>query len=92
MSNSSLSLPFSENEIHEAIQQYEGTPFFLYSEKVLQQRAKTLMGAFEATGIPFFNHFAVKANPNPHIVQSIADTGMGTDCSSPFELDLSHRL
>ncbi len=76
MSNTSLILPFSDNVVRQAIEKYEGTPFFLYSEAILQQRARTLMDAFRVLDIPFFNHFAVKANPNPHIVRSITDTGM----------------
>lgn len=88
----SLKLPFTDNDILHAINSYSWTPFFLYSEKIIRQRARTLNKAFEALGVPFYNHFAVKANPNPYIVDILAQEWIWTDCSSMFELDLSQRI
>lgn len=33
-------------------------------------------------------YFAVKALPDPHLIQRMADLGMGFDCASPFEIEL----
>ena len=92
MLNTSLKLPFSEKQIIEATEKCTNTPFFLYSEDLIIKRSLMLQEAFKNAWIDFINHFAVKANPNIHIVDIISKTWMWTDCSSDFEIDLSRRL
>lgn len=84
---SSLNLPFSAEDIQNAISTYGWTPFFLYDERRMQESAKNLNNAFWNAGFEnFINHFAVKANPNRHVLQILAKSGMGMDCSSISEL------
>ena len=40
----------------------------------------------------FTEYFAVKANPNPHILKIMKDCGCGADCSSMAELVISERV
>lgn len=84
---SSLELPFSQQDIENAISAYWDTPFFLYDEKRMQESSQNLKKAFHNAGFEDFkNHFAVKANPNRHVLQILANSGMGMDCSSVSEL------
>jgi diaminopimelate decarboxylase len=68
------------------------TPFFLYDEARIRRNCRTLKAAFTR----FFNRFeplfAVKANPNPHVLKIVLEEGFGFDCSSPSELWLARRL
>ena len=64
------------------------TPFYLYDEKGIRENAKRLHEAF------FWNKgykefFAVKATPNPFLLQILHECGCGCDCSSMTELMLS---
>lgn len=89
----SLRLPFSTDDIHHAIEANKGiTPFHLYSEERIQSSARRLNKAFETVGIPFKNYYAVKACPNPYILEILAKEGMGMDCSSIPELILSEAV
>lgn len=64
------------------------TPFYLYDEDAIRARCQRMAKAFSwCTG--FRNFFAVKATPNPHILQVLLDEGMGADCSSLAELVLA---
>lgn len=67
------------------------TPFYLYDSAGIQHSARTLNQAF-AWNNDFQNFFAVKATPNPAILQLLLDEGMGLDCSSFAELMLAKRL
>jgi diaminopimelate decarboxylase len=89
----SLVLPFSQDQIEKAIQ-VNGwiTPFHLYSEKVMTNTSQNLAKAFANVGLPFKNHYAVKALPNPKVLQILKDQGMGMDCSSVTELMLADRI
>jgi diaminopimelate decarboxylase len=66
----SLALPFTEAEIRKSIA-FNGntTPFHLYSERVIIDTARRLNQVFAEHELPFKNHFAVKALPNPHILE-----------------------
>ncbi len=83
-------LPFTKSQIEEIIKTYP-TPFHIYDEKGLRENAKKLYKAFSR--VPGFkNYFAVKANPNPHIIKILKEEGMGVDCSSLTELILVEKL
>ncbi|MEL7266829.1 MAG: diaminopimelate decarboxylase, partial [Planctomycetota bacterium] len=43
-------------------------------------------------GESFGEYFAVKATPNPHVVDLLRQEGCGADCSSPAELVMCDRL
>jgi diaminopimelate decarboxylase len=75
----------------ERIADHYGTPFHLYDEKGIRETGNTLIQAF--AGIEGFREFfAVKALPNPRIMQIMQSMGFGFDCSSIPELRLSRNL
>eukprot|EP00931_Biecheleriopsis_adriatica_P116768 TRINITY_DN92361_c0_g1_i1.p1 TRINITY_DN92361_c0_g1~~TRINITY_DN92361_c0_g1_i1.p1 ORF type:complete len:459 (-),score=120.56 TRINITY_DN92361_c0_g1_i1:38-1414(-) len=67
------------------------TPFHIYHEESIRQTVRGLNAAFSwCKG--YKNYFAVKATPNPHIMQVLKEEGCGADCSSGTELVLSERI
>jgi diaminopimelate decarboxylase len=74
----------------ETIAQHFGTPFHIYDELGIRQTCQALKQAFSV--VTFREFFAVKALPNPHILQIIRDEGFGFDCSSLAELVLSRQV
>lgn len=63
------------------------TPFYLYSERVLRQQYERFIGAAKAASIPNpIVCFALKANPNPWVVASLAKFGAGADTVSGGEM------
>ncbi len=64
------------------------TPFHLYDEKGIRENAKAVKEAF-AWNKGYKEYFAVKATPNPFLIQILNEYGCGTDCSSLAELELS---
>jgi len=67
------------------------TPFYLYDEKGIRENARALNAAFSwAPG--FQEYFAVKALPNPRILQVLKEEGCGVDCSSECELLLAEMV
>jgi diaminopimelate decarboxylase len=83
-------LPFDESTIRDIIKEHP-TPFHIYDERGIRENARRLNAAF-AWNDGFREHFAVKATPNPHILQILKEEGCGTDCSSLPELVLSERV
>jgi len=68
-----------------------GTPFHIYDEQGIRDTGKVLREAFAPVG-EFQEYFAVKALPNPRILEIMYDMGFGMDCSSIAELELSRRI
>ena len=91
MSTRDLSLPFDKDFI-ESLSEIYPTPFYIYDESAIRENAKKFLDAFSWVPGGFSNHFAVKALPNPSIIEILADEGMGTDCSSLPELMLSEAV
>jgi len=89
MSNSKP-LPFNAATIRSIAEQFP-TPFYLYNEAGIRQTCRTLNAAFSWSP-GFRNYFAVKALPNPHILEIVKSEGLGADCSSPAELMLSDAV
>ncbi len=79
--------PLSAEETRALIERYP-TPFHLYDEATIRANFRRLRDAF-AWAPNFREHFAVKALPNPRIVQLLHEEGAGTDCSSIAELIIS---
>jgi len=79
--------PLSVAETHALIERYP-TPFHIYDEAKIRANFRRLRDAF-AWAPHFREHFAVKALPNPRIVQLLHEEGAGTDCSSIAELMIS---
>lgn len=66
------------------------TPYHLYDEKGIRENARKLYKAF-SWNKGFREYFAVKATPNPTIMNILKDEGCGMDCSSLTELMLCER-
>lgn len=64
------------------------TPFHLYDEKGIRANAQAVKDAF-SWNKGFKEYFAVKATPNPFLIQILHEYGCGCDCSSLAELVLS---
>ncbi|MBQ9927079.1 MAG: diaminopimelate decarboxylase [Lachnospiraceae bacterium] len=84
-------LPFvTKEKVEEIVNQYP-TPFHIYDEKGIRENAKAVKEAF-AWNPGFKEYFAVKANPNPCLIQILREYGCGCDCSSMSELMLSKAM
>ena len=79
---------FATKEIVERIAAQYPTPFYLYDEKGIRENARRINKAF-SWNKGFKEYFAVKALPNPVILQILKEEGCGVDCSSLTELMLS---
>ena len=64
------------------------TPFHVYDEGMLRERARLLKKAF-SWNEDYREYFAVKANPNPHILKILQEEGIKVDCASRTELMLA---
>ena len=78
------------SQVREMAEQYP-TPFHLYDEKGIRENARKLKAAF-AWNRGFREYFAVKATPNPFLMQILREEGIGVDCSSYTELYLSEKV
>jgi len=84
-------IPFVTKEQIEEIVKTIPTPFHIYDEKGIRENAQKLKDAF-AWNKGFKEFFAVKATPNPFLIDILRDYGCGCDCSSLTELMLSHAM
>ena len=78
-------VPFVTLEKLNEITEKYPTPFHLYDEKGIRENAKALKEAF-AWNKGFKEFFAVKATPNPYLINILQEYGCGCDCSSATEL------
>ena len=84
-------LPFvTKDKLDEIMKEYP-TPFHLYDEKGIRENAKALKEAF-SWNKGFKEYFAVKATPNPFLINILREYGCGCDCSSYTELMLSEAI
>ena len=67
------------------------TPFHIYDEKGIRENAQKLKQAF-SWNKGYKEFFAVKATPNPFLIDILRDYGCGCDCSSLTELMLSEAM
>ena len=84
-------IPFVTKEKVEEIVKTIPTPFHIYDEKGIRENAQKLKDAF-AWNKGFKEFFAVKATPNPFLIDILREYGCGCDCSSLTELMLSHAM
>ena len=80
--------PFVTKEMIEEIAKDYPTPFHIYDEKGIRKNAQAVKEAF-SWNPGFKEYFAVKATPNPYLMQILKEYGCGCDCSSMTELMLS---
>ena len=83
--------PFVTLEQLKEITKTYPTPFYLYDEKGIRENAKALKEAF-AWNPGYKEYFAVKATPNPFLINILREYGCGCDCSSMTELMLSDAI
>lgn len=83
--------PFVTKQQVEDIVKDFPTPFYLYDEKGLVDNAKAVYDAF-SWNKGFKEYFAVKATPNPVLMEILKSLGCGFDCSSETELMLSQAI
>ena len=67
-----------------------GTPFHIYDETGIRETGQALKRAFSRLA-DYREYFAVKALPNPSILEIMKDLGFGFDCSSIPELVLGRK-
>ena len=84
-------IPFVTKEKVEEIVKTIPTPLRIYDEKGIRENAQKLKDAF-AWNKGFKEFFAVKATPNPFLIDILREYGCGCDCSSLTELMLSHAM
>ncbi|MDE6875504.1 MAG: diaminopimelate decarboxylase [Lachnospiraceae bacterium] len=84
-------IPFVTKELVEEIAKTYPTPFHIYDERAIRENARRLKAAF-AWNAGYKEFFAVKATPNPYILQILKEEGCGTDCSSMTELMMSEAV
>lgn len=85
-----LELPFTQAKVEEILAKYP-SPVYIYDEKGIRENARSLNEAF-AWNADFKEYFAVKATPNPAILNSLKQEGLGMDCSSLAELLLCQKI
>lgn len=78
--------PFDLAFIEELTARYP-TPFYIYDEQAIRANARRLIAAFDWCET-FQEFFAVKATPNPFLLDILKEEGFGGDCSSLTELML----
>lgn len=84
-------VPFiTQQQAQELTKKYP-TPFHLYDEKGIRENARKVKQAF-SWNKGFKEYFAVKATPNPVLLQILKEEGCGADCSSYTELLLSEAV
>ena len=81
-------IPFlTLEQVKEIVKTYP-TPWHIYDEKGIRENAKRLKEAF-SWNKGFKEYFAVKATPNPFILNILKEYDCGVDCSSMIELEMS---
>eukprot|EP00923_Selenidium_pygospionis_P028237 GHVN01050857.1.p1 GENE.GHVN01050857.1~~GHVN01050857.1.p1 ORF type:complete len:502 (-),score=48.65 GHVN01050857.1:1452-2957(-) len=88
MATQNKNYPFKDDEIIQLCDEHP-TPFHLYDEDEIRGQIRKLNQAFSWSPEGFMNYFAVKATPNPAILNILVEEGCGMDCSSLAELHLA---
>lgn len=80
----------SKEKLEDMTSQYP-TPFHLYDEAGIRQKAREVNKAF-SWNKGFKEYFAVKATPTPAILKILQEENCGVDCATEVELMMSHEL
>lgn len=84
-------VPFVTKEKLEEIIREVPTPFHIYDEASIRRNCEAIQKAF-AWNPGYKEYFAVKACPNPFLIDIMREYGCGCDCSSLTELMLSQAI
>lgn len=82
-------IPLTREQL-EAIARDYPTPFHIYDEAAIRANVRRLFKAF-SWATDFREYFAVKATPNPYLLNILREEGCGADCSSLPELILADK-
>lgn len=85
-----MKVPFITKDQLEKITAEFPTPFHLYDECGIREKARALNTAF-SWNKGFKEFFAVKATPTPAILKILQEEGCGADCASYVELILANK-
>ncbi|KLU73906.1 MAG: hypothetical protein RHS_0001 [Robinsoniella sp. RHS] len=80
----------TKEQLEEIVNKYP-TPFHLYDEKGIRENVKALKEAF-SWNKGYKEYFAIKATPNPFLINILQEYGCGCDCSSKTELMLAKAI
>merc|ERR1711865_669185 len=83
--------PINQAQLKELVKVH-GTPLQLYDEAAIRSNLHDFLSAFKEHFPGFQNFYAVKALPNPAILQVVLDADCGLDCSSTSELYIAKEL
>ena len=83
--------PFLTLEKAQEIANQIPTPFHIYDEAGIRANARALKAAF-SWNKGFKEYFAVKATPNPVLLDILKEENCGVDCSSLTELIMSDKV
>ena len=83
--------PFVTLEQVKEITKTYPTPFHIYDERGIRENVKKLKEAF-SWNKGFKEYFAIKATPNPFLINILKEYGCGVDCSSETELMMAEAL
>ena len=81
-------VPFIDLEKAKEIDKIYPTPWHIYDEKGIRENALKLNKAF-SWNKGFKEYFAIKATPNPFILDILKECNCGVDCSSLTELQMA---
>ena len=84
-------VPFVTKKLVKEIVKTYPTPFHIYDERGIRENVKALKEAF-SWNEGYKEFFAVKATPNPYLIDILREYGCGCDCSSYTELMLSGAM
>ena len=83
--------PFVTLEQIKGITKTYPTPFHIYDERGIRENAEKVKKAF-SWNKGFREYFAVKATPNPFLIDILKEYGCGVDCSSMTELIMADKM
>ena len=83
--------PFVTLEQIKEITKTYPTPFHIYDEKGIRKNVESLKAAF-SWNKGFKEYFAIKATPNPFLINILKEYGCGVDCSSETELMMAEAM
>ncbi|WP_374285680.1 diaminopimelate decarboxylase [Lactococcus sp.] len=85
-----MKTPFvTKNQLEKITEQYP-TPFHIYDEKGIREKARALNKAF-SWNKGYKEFFAVKATPTPAILKILKEEACGADCASYVELLMADK-
>ncbi len=79
---------FAPDDAVRSIAEQNGTPFYLYDQKGIEDSVRSLHSAFSWVS-GYQNYFVIRQNPNPRILQILAKSGTGVSACSYTELLLA---